>query len=411
MKSILTKSDTMKNINVIKTGTVVNLSLNGKLHKKVCASHEEAEQLYKVAQKAKENPTDENIKAIQMLINDRTRVAYLCGLETDLETGEVFLAGFNTPIPNTLLEVIKEYHEKGYPLDAIINFWKLLMINPDTRVRESLFNFITTHDFVLTDRGYMVVYKAVYRKDDEENKANPETTTYIEFITNKYLFVKSKWRCSPNKYVVYKNLNDGSYDITKFETAEGWDEKEKGVEILGKLGDLFSAIVNADNKETKEETPKYTDMHSQTMTIELGVPVHMPRKECDSDPANDCSYGLHVGATDYVNRFANSNSVILVCLVNPMHVVAVPNYDHSKMRVSQYFPYARATYENGKIEIIEDAYFEDDYCTYEQQELEEMVEKIKANELPIETAKKAEKESRSMNELMKILERRIIDII
>ena len=210
---------------------------------------------------------------------------------------------------------------------------------------------------------------------------------------------------------MYKNLNDSSYDITKFETAEGWDEKEKGVEILGKLGDLFSAIVNADNKETKEETPKYTDMHTQTMTIELGVPVRMERKECDSDPAKDCSYGLHVGATSYVNRFAGRNSVILVCLVNPMHVVAVPNYDHSKMRVAEYFPYARATYENDKIEIIEDAYFEDDYCTYEQQELEEMVEKIKANELPIETAKKAEKESRSMNELMKILERRIIDII
>ncbi len=399
----------MKNINVIKTGTVVNLSINGKLHKKVCSSHEEAEQLYKVAQKAKENPTDDNIKAIQMLINDRTRVAYLCGLETDLESGEVFLAGFNTPIPNTLLEVIKEYHEKNYPLDAIINFWKLLMINPDTRVRESLFKFITTHDFVLTDKGYMVVYKAVYRKDEGEVD-NPETAKYIEFITNKYLFVKSKWRCSPNKYVVYKNLSDGSYDITKFETAEGWDEKEKGVEILGKLGDLFSVIVNADNKETKEETPKYTDMHTQTMTIELGKPVRMKRKECDSDPARDCSYGLHVGATDYVNKFANSNSVILVCLVNPMHVVAVPNYEHSKMRVAEYFPYALATYTNGKIEIVEDAYFEDDYCTYEQQELEEMVVKVKSNELPIETAKKASQEDRPMNELMKILENRIFDL-
>lgn len=400
----------MTNINVIKTGNVVNLSINGKLHKKVCGTSEEAEQLYKIAQTAKQNPSDENIKALRMFINEKTRTAFICGLETDLETGEAYLAGFNTPIPTTLLDVIKEYHENGYSLDPIINFWKLLMINPDTRVRQSLFNFITKHDFVLTDQGYMVVYKAVYRKKDDENKVNSETTAYIEFITNKYLFVKNKWKCSPNKYVVYQNLSDNTYDITKFETAEGWDEEDKNVEILGKLGDLFSVIVNSDNQETKEETPKYTDMHSRTMTIELGLPVVMPRKDCDSDPANDCSYGLHVGATSYVNRFANRNSVILVCLVNPMHVVAVPDYDNSKMRVSQYFPYAIATYENNGIEIIEDKYFEDDYCAYEQQELEEMVEKIKANELPIETARKAEEESRPMSELLKILESRIVEL-
>ncbi len=399
----------MKNINVIKTGTVVNLSINGSLHKKVCSTNEEAEQLYKIAQTAKQNPTDENIKALRMFLNEKTRIAYLCGLETDTETGEAYLAGFNTPIPATLLEVIKEYHEKGYPLDAIINFWKLLMINPDTRVRQSLFNFITKHDFVLTDKGYMVVYKAVYRKEGE-NKVNPETAAYIEFITNKYLFVKNKWSCSPNKYVVYKNLADNTYDITKFETAKTWNEKEKNIEIKGKLGDLFAVIVNADNKESKEETPKYTDMHSRTMTIELGLPVVMPRKECDSDPARDCSYGLHVGATNYVNKFANNNSVILVCLVNPMNVVAVPDYDHSKMRVTEYFPYAIATYENNKIEIIEDKYFEDDYCTYEQQVLEEMIEKIKSEELPIEAAKKAEQENRPMHELLKIIENRMFDL-
>ena len=80
------------------------------------------------------------------------------------------------------------------------------------------------------------------------------------------------------------------------------------------------------------------------------------------------------------------------------------------MRVTEYFPYAIATYENNRIEIVEDKYFEDDYCTYEQQALEEMVEKIKANELPIETAKKAEQESRPMSELLKILENRLFDL-
>lgn len=401
----------MKNINAVIRGTTVNLSIDGKLHKKECRNPEEADKLYRLVLVARENPTDENIKAVKMYINDKTRVAYLTGLETDVETGEVFLAGFNTPIPNALLEVIEEYHEKKYPLDAIMNFWKLLMVNPDKRVRDSLFQFITTHDFVLTDKGYMVVYKAVFRKDENGKR----DVAYEEFITNQYLHVKKDWKCSPNKYVVYENLNNDDpaeqYAIAKIETVEGWNENERGIEIKGKLGDLFSVIVNSDNKiKDSKTTPKYTDMYSRTMSIELGVPVFMPRKDCDSDPAKDCSYGLHVGATKYVENFASSDCVILVCLVNPMHVVAVPEYDHSKMRVTEYFPYAFATYNDGKIDIIEEAYFESDYQNYEQWELEEMIAKVKAEELPIETAKKAEQESRPMSELMKMLESRLVYI-
>ena len=120
--------------------------------------------------------------------------------------------------------------------------------------------------------------------------------------------------------------------------------------------------------------------------------------------------GLHVGATKYVENYANHTSAILACFVNPANVVAVPNYDKSKMRTCEYFPFAVATFENKKIDIIEQMYFEEDYCDYETTELEKQIAKVKANDLPIETAKKAEKESRPMAELIKILETRLIDI-
>jgi hypothetical protein len=393
----------MKNFIVTKIGNIVKFCIGGKLNQKICSSSTEANDLYRLGLEARENPTDENLKKIRAFLNEKTRVAMLAGLETDPDTGEVYLAGFNTPIPMTLVEVIKEYHDNNYPLDAILNFWKLLMINPDERVRTSLFDFITTHDFVLTDKGYMVVYKAVYRKNEVDN-------TLPEIISNRFLHVKKTWKESPKNYLVYKN-EEGEYAITKAETAEKWNEKERGVEVLGNLADLFNSIFNTDNKVGEESTALYTDMHSRTMTIELGVPVKMERKECDSDPAQDCSYGLHCGATAYVERFANrGESIILVCLVNPAHVVAVPQYDHSKMRVAEYFPYAFATYTDGKIDIIDDPYFEDDYCAYEQAELEELVAKVQANQLPIETAIKAEAESRPMSELMKILESRLVDI-
>ena len=152
------------NIQAVKIGNTINVSINGKLHKKNCSNLNDANDFYRVILDAKENPSEENLRKIYFFLNEKIRIAYLCGLETDPDNGEVFLAGFNTPIPNELVETIKEYHENGFPMDAIINFWKLLMINPDKRVRKSLFNFISTHDFVLTNKGYMVVYKAVYEK-------------------------------------------------------------------------------------------------------------------------------------------------------------------------------------------------------------------------------------------------------
>lgn len=394
----------MSNIQAVKIGNVVNISINGKLYKKNCGSAKEADQLFKLVLAAKSNPDDKDaVKNIRMALSEKLRIALLTGIEADVDTGEAFLAGFNTPIPETLLEVIKEYHENDYPLDPIINFWKLLMINPDKRVRTSLFKFISTHDFVLTDMGYMLVYKAVYVKEAKE--ANPLS----EFIGNQYLHVKKNWKCNPNKYVAYKNNTTGELSITKYATAKNWDEKEKGIEILGKVGDLYAAIISAENKEADADIT-YTDMYSRTMSINLGVPVVMDRKECDGDPQNECSYGLHVGATKYVERFGNRNTTILACLVNPANVVAVPNYDNSKMRVTEYFPFAIATYENRKIDIVEQKYFEDDYTNYEIDELEEQILKLQKEELPIATAKGATEETRSMDELKKMLETRLLDL-
>lgn len=388
-------------IEAIKLGNVVNIFFNGIFHKKNCGTPEEANELYSLAQRAKENPfDDELIREIRLALNERLRIAFLTGLEHDPDTGEVFLAGFNTPLPETLVEVIKDYHENGYPMEAIINFWKLLMINPDKRVRTSLFQFIQTHDFVLTSKGYMVVYKAVAYKERVDND-------YAEFISKQYIHVKQDWSCSPNKYVVYRRLDDNSFGITKASTAEEWDEVKMNIQFLGKLGDLNAEI---DKLTVGEDKSLYTDKHTHTMDIQLGVPVYMDRTECDSDPAIDCSYGLHVGATKYVESFGSDGDAVLVCLVNPAHVVAVPNYDHSKMRVAEYFPFAIAEYVDGKIKIIEEKYFENDYADIEQDELDELVEVAKGGELPIRTAKKAEAENRPFPELIKMLESRLVDL-
>jgi len=398
-----------KNIQVITRGNIVNVSIDGKLHSKNCGTPELAHELFWLVMKAKEDPSDANVNQIRAYLNERTRVAMMAGLEHDPDTMQVFMAGFVTPLPDTMVEIIKEYHENGYPMDAVINFWKLLMLNPDVRVRNDLFDFITSHDFVLTDNGYMVVYKAVNQVVDNKN------TEFAEYLNRMVLRVK-KWSKNPLKYVVYKSVESGKFDITKKKTADKWDEKKKGVEILGLLGELHDAVFAANAEaEANGNVPIYESIYSSAPKIrqQLGVPVQLERIACDANPREDCSNGLHVGATAYVERYvnwSNGNRRILVCYVNPAHVVAVPSADHSKMRVCEYFPFAVADWDGKKIDIIEQAYFESDYKTFEKEELEKQVALIQANELPIQTAMKAEAEARPMSELLKIVKSRLVDI-
>src|ERR1035437_3561140 len=139
--------------------------------------------------------------------------------------------------------------------------------------------------------------------------------------------------------------------------------------------------------------------YSHSMNIVLGEPVYMDRKECNGDPSEDCSIGLHCGCTSYVESFGNSCDVVLVCYVNPMNVISVPKSECSKMRVSEYYPIAVATYKDKKIDVVEQKYFEDDYREYELTELNELIAKVQAEELPIEAAINSEPETRSLEEI------------
>lgn len=387
-------------INAIKVGNTVNISINGKLHKKACSSHKESEELFRLVQQAKENPTPENIRLIKGALNEKTRIAMKCGLEADMENGEVYIAGFSTPIPETLSKFIEDYYDNGYPIEAIVNFWKLLMINPDKRVRVSLFDFITAHDFVITDTGYFIAYKAVKYAVNEK-----KDNDLAEFVSNQVLHVRKNWKTSPNRYTVYKDLATSELHITKSTVSDGWNEKERNIQIIGNLGELMK------NVDLLPEDTKsiYTDKHTGKMQIQLGFPVMQKRGKCDSNPGKECSHGLHVGATSYVNNFGSNGDVILVCLVNPANVVSVPDYDKTKIRVCEYFPFAMATFVDKKIDIIDQPYFESDYKTYEEKSLNEMIAKVKANEIPIEKAMNCDAdEVRPMAELMKIIENRIV---
>jgi hypothetical protein len=78
----------------------------------------------------------------------------------------------------------------------------------------------------------------------------------------------------------------------------------------------------------------FKDKHSGKFDNSPGKKVSVPRSEVDDNPANDCSFGLHVGGFNYAKSFGPK---LVMVKVNPKNVVAVPDaYKGEKMRVCEF---------------------------------------------------------------------------
>ena len=76
------------------------------------------------------------------------------------------------------------------------------------------------------------------------------------------------------------------------------------------------------------------DVHSDTILNNVGCRVRMDIENVDPNRAQDCSYGLHVASRGYIRSF--SGNTLLLILVDPEDVIAVPQYDPKKVRVCRY---------------------------------------------------------------------------
>lgn len=219
-------------------------------------------------------------------------------------------------IPEDFVEKILEAEEnEDYAeLNKYRNFWTLVSMNPDPRVRNNIFWFIRQWDMKITDSGLIVAYRNAVLK---HNVYSPDE---IKSIINAYY---------TEKYINHKNPYDIELDGYKMS-----------------LGQLYDSVVNPDDCECTE----FTDAHSRTTTIRLGQPVSIPRSDCDPCQDNVCSKGLHTASKGWLknNYFGD---VGLQVLVNPAYVVAIPPLDsYGKMRCCEYLPVAIVDFdENGDV--------------------------------------------------------------
>ncbi|MCG3776157.1 MAG: hypothetical protein JW395_3006 [Nitrospira sp.] len=83
----------------------------------------------------------------------------------------------------------------------------------------------------------------------------------------------------------------------------------------------------------------YMDCHSGSFDNAPGRIVEQPRDNCDPDPDNECSSGLHLGAYAYLPNYGmnQSDRRVMLCAFWPEDVVAVrKDYSGQKMRVTRY---------------------------------------------------------------------------
>lgn len=282
------------------------------------------------------------------------------------------------PVPVHLMKRLSEAskNENDEDVKSLKAFWELSLLNPSDKAKQDF--YLYTENFIapITKHGYVIMYKAVRKHkskrtfsgedliayDNEVNKNlqllmidNPELKedTLLSIATqetNKMLFV----------------LNNKSETICV-------DDTVKNREFYTVLG------TGAEIEEFNINGTYYSPIHTggeYGNYIKLGTPVTMPRTKVDDNEEVDCSQGLHVGAYEYVKHFASDDNSILMCLVNPKNVVAIPKYDTSKIRVSEYIPIAEIERQSdGSWKQLESYFSEIDYINYEKDLIEKELKK------------------------------------
>lgn len=243
------------------------------------------------------------------------------------EEGFTYLKGFKEPMPKTLADALLDAHynpNSKYTINSLINFWKYLLLNPDRHIRNELFSWIKNSTFALTEEGNIIAYRDVCLKRQNSKKL-------FNFVLNQYTALKM-FNKNVNKYSVIE-LGKDNFSIVHKAPKNHFDNK-------GTIKELYYELLASSGRAI------YTDNYTQSMTIEIGEPVSIPRSECDNSSDNSCSRGLHSKSSTHSMNFGEHS---LVVLVNPYNVVAVPRYDNTKFRCCEYLPVSKAKVERGKI--------------------------------------------------------------
>lgn len=160
------------------------------------------------------------------------------------------------------------------------------------------------------------MHDALAQKIIKMLKANEEPTALVNFLI---LLKQNPSRNSRDQ--LFGWLEQSGFELTDTGYIIGYKS-------------VYSAL--PDQYHSVSRGTAWVNGEKQTGQIyqKVGDVVTMPRSEVTDNPAESCSYGLHVGTRGYAESF--SGDTVLLVYVNPKDVVSVPNDDATKMRVCEY---------------------------------------------------------------------------
>lgn len=265
-----------------------------------------------------------------------------------IETGDfiekndsIYLKGIEErSIPKLLIKefanTLEKYHltnSKLYEIkyNGLKKFWLKCCLNPNSQSSEDLYGFLEKHNMKIDKHGNFYTYRRVVTVSSGDTKL-------VDFISNSYNKVKAVWRKHTNKYYVIKNSETNELFLSK--------KIDKKGENLGNLETLYK------NLPLLKEN-RYTDAHTRKQDYRVGQIHSMPRYEGNDDNTRSCSTGFHQASKEYDYSYFGDQNIL--CIVNPISVLAVPHNEYGKLRVCDWF-FAMTLTEEEKHILDEDCF-------------------------------------------------------
>lgn len=254
------------------------------------------------------------------------------------------------------IQQIEELLPKNEKYKSLKYFFMWACLNPRAEVADQLYAFLKKNSFRITKQGFFVALRNVVTIPNDD----PESRDLVDFVSNAYNKIKTVWKKSPAAFIVDKNKETGKYEFYNY-AGEGF---YKG---LGTLKELYANLPSMKGN-------RFTDAHTRTFDIRIGVPVNMPPEECSWSTVDCAEAGLHFTADEI--HYVGCGDTSVLALINPMKVVGIGEF---KGRCYEYLPIMTVPREEAT-KILHDVDFDtlqldEDYAI---RELESLAEKAKA---------------------------------
>lgn len=207
---------------------------------------------------------------------------------------------------------------------------------PDSGIDE-----VMKHAVSASDEAFDVtkhVDKEVSMTDDNNiNDQNHKEDTLVALVDGK--LIPDAQRLS--NYVKASNIlgsQEGLDNMLK-RLATVVDERRHSVEDLMVFLERAELPISNDGriivyKALNKRDGVFVDFHTGKVKQEVGSLVETPLENVDPDRRRDCSNGLHLARRGYLSSFRCDTCVI--CYLDPVDVIAVPEGTGSKIRVTKY---------------------------------------------------------------------------